>query len=127
MNDELNNNNGSTGHGFGLGLLIGGLAGISAYYLFGTEEGNRLKKKLVEEFEYARVTIPREIGEILAEADVVTQNPSATPLPPASKGQKQGLWSAIMGKRETRLSTQPVTMVKKKPKNVFYKSGKKIG
>jgi hypothetical protein len=127
MSDVSNNNNGSTGQGFGLGLLIGGLAGISAYYLFGTEEGNRLKKKLVEEFEYARVTIPREIGEILAEADVVTRNLPATTLPEGSKGQKQGLWSAIMGKREPGLSSQPVTMVKKKPKNVFYKSGKKIG
>lgn len=127
MSDVSDNNNGSTGQGFGLGLLIGGLAGISAYYLFGTEEGNRLKKKLVEEFEYARVTIPREIGEILTEANVVTQNSPVTALPERKMGQKRGLWSVIVGKRQPDLNTQSVTMIKKKSKNVFYKSGKKIG
>lgn len=127
MNDVSDNNNGSTGQGFGLGLLIGGLAGISAYYLFGTEEGNRLKKKLVEEFEYANVTIPREISQILEEQGL-KQSPSQSPRSSADTSVasvKQSILASLWGTKETQTTVNQPVAPKKKQRNLFHRSTKR--
>ena len=46
-NSRNNQSSNSSGHGFGLGLFVGGMAGIASYYLFGTKQGQELKNKLV--------------------------------------------------------------------------------
>lgn len=44
----------NAGGGFGLGIVIGALAGAGAFYLFGTKKGNLLKEKLIDEYYQAK-------------------------------------------------------------------------
>ena len=133
MNRQKNSPNnqpaGNSGHGFGLGLLVGGVAGIASYYLLGTEDGKRLKQKLIEEFEYAQIKIPQEISQILTEQEDQDVQSAATATEPGESTNLLAKLAAAIkpsgssaDKKEAKTKSTP----NKPSKHFFTKSGKKI-
>lgn len=72
-----NNNQQQGGSGFGMGLVIGALAGLGAYYLFGTEEGKETREKCLKEFHKAKKDLEKNeefqqaLGELQTAAEAV--------------------------------------------------------
>jgi len=126
-NDWDNSDQQSTGTGFGWGLLVGGFAGIATYYLFGTKQGEALWKKLVEEYEYAKVTIPQEISQILEEqgSQQASQQRPHLPTEASMTSVKQGLLASLWGTKETQAVVDQPAASKKKQRNLFHRSTKR--
>jgi gas vesicle protein len=117
-------NNGSTGKGFGIGLLIGGLAGIASYYLFGTKEGNKLKHKIIEEFELAKTNLPDAASEFLAK-NKPELSPAISEVQAPNKNVIDKLLNAIKPNR-TNGTDQVGLDSDESPKRFFTKSGRKL-
>ena len=114
----------SNGHGFGLGLLVGGMAGIASYYLFGTEKGAELRKKLVEEFEYAQIKIPQEISQILESQEDPAIPEAKNDTAEAAQNFLAQLKSSVKQKTIKESKSTTKTTSPKKTKHFFTKSKK---
>ena len=73
MIDDIQNQHQNSG--FGMGLVIGALAGLGAYYLFGTDEGKDSRDKFVKEFHKAKKDLEKneEFQQALKEVAIAAE------------------------------------------------------
>jgi hypothetical protein len=71
---------------FGTGLIIGTLVGIASYYFLGTKEGDRLKRKLIHNFEANREQLDSQWLQFLeahhTQLSSLNPKPFQLPTPP---------------------------------------------
>ena len=55
--------------GFSVGLFLGVLGGMATYYMFNSDEGKKLKDKLIEEYNQVAVDLPDKISQLAQSAE----------------------------------------------------------
>jgi gas vesicle protein len=116
------NNDPQAGHSFGWGVIMGGMAGVASYYLFGTKEGNELRQKLIKEYEQARDDLSKKIieSEVILTTPVETTITSELAQPLGLSAQLKSFWSSLTHNSATEPSASTSS------RRTFTKSGKKL-